>query len=95
MFYTIHANDDLIEDGAITRDLALRDPVKAIKEVSHDPTCRKEIALDDGRHLTAVQVQSEFLEMALAYYSSREIDPVTKDVLSMWQSALEALGYIE
>ena len=26
----------MIEDGAITRDLSLRDPVRAIKEVSHD-----------------------------------------------------------
>ena len=31
----------MIEDGAIDRDLALRDPVRAIKEVSHDPTCRQ------------------------------------------------------
>ena len=28
----------MIEDGAIDRDLSLRDPVRAIKEVSHDPT---------------------------------------------------------
>jgi proteasome accessory factor A len=33
----------MIEDGAITKNLSLRDPVKAIKETSHDPTCRKEL----------------------------------------------------
>jgi proteasome accessory factor A len=78
--------------GAITRDVALRDPVKAIKEVSHDPTCRREISMDDGRQITAVQLQNEYLEMALAYYSSRDIDPVDKDVLTKWQHALEALA---
>ncbi len=82
----------MIEDGAIRRDVALRDPVTAIKEVSHDPTCRREISMDDGRQLTAVQLQSEYLEMALAYYSSRAIDPVDKDVLTKWQHALEALA---
>jgi proteasome accessory factor A len=82
----------MIEDGAITRDVALRDPVKAIKEVSHDPTCRREISMDDGRQITAVQLQNEYLEMALAYYSSRDIDPVDKDVLTKWQHALEALA---
>ena len=30
----------MIEDGVITTDLVLRDPVKAIKEVSHDRDCR-------------------------------------------------------
>ena len=58
--------------------------MRAIKEVSHDPTCRKEVSLDDGRQRTAVQLQSEYLEMALAYYSSRDIDPVDKDVI--WAS---------
>ncbi len=81
----------MIEDGAITRDMTLRDPVRAIKEISHDPSCTREIHLDRGVKLTAVQAQQEFLEMALAYTSSREIDPITKDVLVKWQYVLERL----
>jgi len=81
----------MIEDGAVPRDLTLRDPVRAIKEVSHDPTCRRELALDRGAKMTAVQIQREYLEMALAYTSSREVDPVTKDVLAKWESVLESL----
>jgi len=81
----------MIEDGAVPRDLTLRDPVRAIKEVSHDPSCRRELALDRGAKMTAVQIQREYLEMALAYTSSREVDPVTKDVLAKWESVLESL----
>jgi len=81
----------MIEDGAVPRDLRLRDPVRAIKEVSHDPSCRRELALDRGAKMTAVQIQREYLEMALAYTSSREVDPVTKDVLAKWESVLESL----
>merc|ERR1712000_147309 len=47
----------MIEDGAIRKSLSLRDPVRAIKEVSHDPTCRATLAMESGSQLTAVQIQ--------------------------------------
>lgn len=81
----------MIEDGAIKKDLSLRDPVRAIKEISHDPTCRREIAMENGKKLTAVQIQREFLELALQYASSRAVDDMTKDVLAQWQHVLERL----
>lgn len=82
---------EMIEDGAITKNLTLRDPVRAIKETSHDPTCRKELQLDEGRRLMAVDIQAEYLDMALAYFSSRSVDPINKDVLLKWQHAIECL----
>ncbi len=82
----------MIEDGAMRRSLSLRDPVKAIKDASHDPTCRMRLQLDDGKKLTAVEIQKEFLEMALAYTSSRSPDPMTKDVIVRWQHVLECLA---
>jgi len=81
----------MIEDGAMKRSLSLRDPVRGIKEVSHDTSLRQELQLESGRRLNAVQIQQEYLEMALAYASSRSLDPVTKDVLAKWQEVLEAL----
>jgi proteasome accessory factor A len=80
----------MIEDGAIDRNLSLRDPVRAIKEVSHDPTCRREIDLDRGGKASAVQVQLEYLELAQRYASGSE-DPMTRDLLERWQRTLEAL----
>ena len=82
----------MIEDGAITRDLSLRDPVRAIKEISHDPALQSEVQLDNGKRMTAVQVQQEFLDMALTYASGRSIDAVTEDVLGKWQYVLESLA---
>ena len=75
----------MIEDGAIDSNLGLRDPVRSIKDVSHDATCRKEIALENGKQMTAVQIQREYVEMALRYASQHEIDETTSDVLSKWQ----------
>ena len=82
----------MIEDGAITKDLSLRDPIRSIKETSHDPTCTKELQLDDGKRLTAVQIQAEYLEMALNYVAARGADPIDKDVLSKWEHVIDCLG---
>src|SRR2546427_4953534 len=81
----------MIEDGAITKNLALRDPVRAIKEISHDASCKHEFPLDDGKRRNAVEIQAEYLEMALAYTAKQSLDPITKDVLTKWQHAIEAL----
>ncbi len=83
---------EMIEDGAIRKNLSLRDPVRAIKECSHDSSCRRELALENGKKLTAVQIQAEYLEMALQYVASRSPDPETKDVLLKWQHVIDALG---
>jgi proteasome accessory factor A len=42
--------------------------------------------------MTAVQVQQELLEVALRYFASREIDPITKDVLARWEHVLARLA---
>jgi proteasome accessory factor A len=82
----------MIEDGAIDRNLSLRDPVRAIKEVSQDPSCRKELQLETGKRMSAVQIQSEYLEMALRYTATRDIDAITADVLVKWQHVMECLA---
>jgi proteasome accessory factor A len=82
----------MIEDGAITKDLSLRDPVRAISEVSHDLTLQKKLTMEDGSLRTALEIQSDFLDMALAYTSSRSLDTVQKDVLQKWQEVMEALA---
>jgi proteasome accessory factor A len=81
----------MIEDGAIRRNLSLRDPVRAIRETSRDPSCRKELLLDNGKRMTAVEVQAEYLEMAHAYVASRAVDPITEDILAKWQHVIECL----
>jgi len=81
----------MIEDGAITKNLSLRDPVRSLRETSHDPTCKKELLLDNGKRMTAVQIQQEYLEMALKYVDGREIDSLTQDVLEKWQYVLGCL----
>jgi proteasome accessory factor A len=81
----------MIEEGVIETDLVLRDPVKAIKEVSHDVTCKTRIQLDNGKKLTAIEIQEEYLALAHKYYATRAADQVTKDVMVRWESVLRRL----
>ena len=81
----------MIEDGAIDRDLSLSNPVRSIKEVSQDPQLEAELLLDNGNRMTAVQIQNEFLDMALTYAARNSLDPVALDVLEKWQYVMTAL----
>jgi proteasome accessory factor A len=81
----------MIEDGAIDRDLSLRDPVRAIKEVSHDPSLRRAIELSSGKRLTAVQLQREYHELARKYQVGHELPGWAPEILDHWQQTLDAL----
>ncbi|MFL6159369.1 MAG: depupylase/deamidase Dop, partial [Marmoricola sp.] len=85
----------MIEDRFITHDLTIDGPVAALRAVSHDPTLREQITLNDGRHLTALQLQEEYLELARKHVDDRlgsDADPQTVDVLDRWESVLTRLA---
>ncbi|MDG2048798.1 MAG: depupylase/deamidase Dop [Myxococcota bacterium] len=82
----------MIEDGAIDRDLTLRDPVRAIKEVSRDPSMSHLLSLDRGKKRTALEIQQDYLEMALAYAAKNDLDPVARDVIERWQYVMQGLA---
>ena len=81
----------MLEDDFIDRDLSLDNPVQALRTISRDLACRVPVRLKDGRTITAVELQREFLELAHRYYRDRELDTVTKDVLVRWEYVLDRL----
>src|SRR5690349_24325548 len=54
----------MIEDGFIDRDLTVEGAVRTLRDVSHDSTLKHLVTLRDGRRLTAVRLQMEYLELA-------------------------------
>ncbi|WP_300682040.1 depupylase/deamidase Dop [Nocardioides sp.] len=86
----------MIEENAITRDLTVEGPVAALRAVSHDPTLRELVTLADGRRLTAVQLQLEYLDLARKFVEDRygaDVDAQTRDVLTRWESVLDRLEH--
>jgi proteasome accessory factor A len=82
---------EMIEDNFIHQDFSLRSPVQAIREISHDPSLKRKVRLEDGRQATAIEIQRQYLELALSYLDRREADPLVKDVLAKWAYVLEKL----
>jgi len=82
---------DMIEDGYFDRDFSLQSPVQAIRDISHDPTLRETVKLKDGRSMSALEIQREYLAASRTYYEHQEPDPVTRDVLDRWQDLLDRL----
>jgi proteasome accessory factor PafA2 len=84
----------MIEDRFISRELTVEQPVRALRAVSHDPTLTTHLRLSDGRRLTAVQLQMEYLDLARKYVEDRygnDVDEQTRDVLERWESVLTRL----
>jgi proteasome accessory factor A len=82
---------DMIEDGFFDKDYSLQSPVQAIRDISHDPTLKETVKLKDGRSISALQMQQEYLEYATRYVASIDADPASKDVLARWTDVIEKL----
>jgi Pup amidohydrolase len=84
----------MIEDGFLTGDLTVEQPVASLRAVSHDPTLKHLLTLRGGRTLTAVQLQMEYLDLARKFVDDRlgnDVDAQTRDVLDRWESVLTRL----
>jgi proteasome accessory factor A len=82
----------MVEDGALRKDLTLEDPVRAIKEISHDTTCTRKVRLKRGKEFSAIELQREYLELAQAYYATIEQSPQVTDLLERWERVLTQLA---
>ena len=80
----------MIEDRFLP-DLTIANPVQALHEISRDITCTHEVALDDGRRVSAVHLQWEYLEHAKKYVEREDDTLENRDVLDRWESVLSAL----
>ena len=81
----------MIEAGVIMRDLTLENPIRAIREVSHDLTGRRKIKLANGREASALEIQREYFEKASDFIDRRGGDTTVKRVLDLWDRTLRAV----
>ncbi|GAC1611122.1 MAG: Pup--protein ligase [Mycobacteriales bacterium] len=81
----------MIEAGVIMRDLSLENPIRAIREISHDLTGRRKVKLANGREASALEIQREYLEKASDFIERRGSDTTVKRVLELWHRTLTAI----
>ncbi|MEV7992385.1 Pup--protein ligase [Streptomyces sp. NPDC086077] len=82
----------MIEAGTVMRDLTLENPIRAIREVSHDITGRRKVRLASGREASALEVQREYFEKAVDFCERRGIRTgIVEQVLELWGRTLDAI----
>jgi Pup amidohydrolase len=80
----------MIEDEWLP-DLSIQGPVQALHEVSWDPTLRTAFRLADGRRITALELQWEYLDHGKKWVKEREETPDNAEVLERWERTLDGL----
>ena len=83
----------MLESGAVMRDLSFENPIRAIREISHDTTGTRTVTLNNGREVTALQMQAEYFEKVAQYVDRRDLraDPMVDRVMDLWERALKAV----
>ena len=82
----------MLEDrNVVLRDLTLDNPIRAIREISHDMTCSVRVRLANGREASAFELQSEFLSRAQRYAQSHDMTPQEKQSLAMWEHVMAGI----
>jgi proteasome accessory factor A len=81
----------LEEPNVVLRDMTLENPIRAIREISHDMTCKRKVRLANGREASALEIQGEYLTRALRYAERRDLSPLELQALGMWEHCLTQL----
>ena len=86
----------MLEHGSVMRDMTLENPIRAIREISHDPTGRRAVRLANGRELSALEIQTEYLERASDFARRRGLldDPhsIHSRVVDLWTRTVTAVS---
>ncbi|MFT4011401.1 MAG: Pup--protein ligase, partial [Nocardioidaceae bacterium] len=91
----------MIEEGVVMRDLTMENPIRAIREISHDTSGRRKVRLANGREASALEIQAEYLNRARDFVDRRALgDPLIERALDLWERGLKAvesgdLGLVE
>jgi proteasome accessory factor A len=82
----------MVEENTVMRDLTLENPIRAIREISHDIGCKRKVRLATGRELTAIEIQREYFDRASRFIERRDPDDLSRTILQEWGAALDALA---
>jgi proteasome accessory factor A len=81
----------MIEQGVAIRDMTLENPIRAIREISHDLTGRRKVRLANGREMSALEIQTEYHDRAAEFVDREGYGPVHRQMLELWGRTLKAV----
>ena len=82
----------MLEDSSFAmRDITLESPIRAIREISLDTTGRRPVRLASGREMSALDIQSFFLDHAEEFAATRGLSEEESRVLELWRTTLSRI----
>jgi proteasome accessory factor A len=82
----------LLEARVAMPPLALAREMQAIRDISHDMSGAATVELADGRSLSAVQIQEQYLDLVRSHVGGIiEPDAMTDRILDLWARGIEAV----
>src|ERR1700742_2435635 len=82
---------EMIEAGVPFRDFSLDNPIRAIREVSHDVTGGRPVRLAGGRQASALDIQREYYARPVEHLQTRAAHPPTEQGVDLWGRQLDAV----
>lgn len=79
---------EVIEGGGLHDRMSLEDPIRAIREISEDPTLSVRVRLESGLELTALEIQESYLEACRDFFHKEGTTPAVRDMLDLWEKIL-------
>ncbi|PID53591.1 MAG: Pup--protein ligase [Micrococcales bacterium] len=82
----------VIEAGASIRDFTLENPIRAIREISHDFTGTATVRLASGRSVRAADIQAEYFNRVEDYLrANADPNPLAQQAMDLWRRGIEAV----
>src|SRR6195952_4144335 len=81
----------MIEAGVPIRDMTLENPIRAIREISHDITGRRKVRLANGKEMSALEIQTEYHDRAAEFADREGFGPSHRQMLELWGRVLKAV----
>jgi proteasome accessory factor A len=86
----------MLEAGRTMRDLTLENPIRAIREMSHDQTGRRTVRLANGKSMSALDIQNEYFERVRSFAESDGLlddpDSIPSRTIDLWQRTIKAVS---
>ncbi len=81
----------MVEAGVVLRDMTLENPIRAIREISHDMSGRRRVRLANGRELSGLEIQSEYHSRCADFADKEGLGGDLIEMLELWGRTLKAI----
>ncbi len=82
---------DMVENEYLKRKIEIKNPLKALRDINNDLTCKVKVEMSDGRYYTPLEIQEIYIEYAEKFYNHKGLDQESKEILEAWKKLIETL----